>query len=631
MKKSIIISVLILCAMLLALSACGNTGDGKDTTDANVTADQSSTADTTTNASETYPPAPADIKLHSITELNTDGVIDDHIGENFAAIELDYRNYREYSQMALNSSKPFYPRVKRMADGRYIMFYQQGQHSWSTYFIIGNSLTSFKGARVLFQQEAIPEHSDTRCYMTTDAVVLKNGDIIAVSSYRANKKCYTNPELGGLAIRRSTDNGKTWSDIETIYVGMNWEPYIRETESGEIQIFFTHTSHKIYKDGVEHSSGVGLIRSTDGGKTWTPKVDGAPFEAQIVSQYKVFTDSKTGADVFTNQMPCAITLHNGKTFLVYEQALRTSFDQNESFRIGYCFNDDNFSKYIGTNEVGPQGQRTNAYSGAGPYAAQFKSGEIIVSYHWSNTYRYRMSLSNGSSWTAEMRAYDNGGFWGANELTGDHSIAVVAGSTGSDDAKGYYLITGEFRLNHSLNSKIGTVSVDGDPSDWENNKDALFVGSLSETQGSFRYSKDGKYVYCLAEVLDNHLVTGDKVAFFISGGDKNILRITVELDGGIEISKKEANAKTFEKISNSDILSAVAYVGNIDETEGGRDDGYAVEIAIPVELISAFNGSTVYVNCAVYNKDKKSEKSTSDSIDGLSLSEITNWIPVRFK
>ena len=64
-------------------------------------------------------------------------------------------------------------------------------------------------------------------------------------------------------MRRSTDNGVTWSEPVSVYQGVNWEPYLLELSSGEIHCYFTDSS----RTGIEgKDTGTAMVISRDGGQ-----------------------------------------------------------------------------------------------------------------------------------------------------------------------------------------------------------------------------------------------------------------------------------------------------------------------------------------------------------------------------
>ena len=144
----------------------------------------------------------------------------------------------------------------------------------------------FRDEPVSLKNDAGETVRDRRRHMTADAVVLANGDILVVSSYRAEQSYRKAVGDNGLVIRRSTDNGRTWLPAQRIYTGTNWEPFILQLRSGEIQVYFTHTAPKIHLDGFQErrSSGIAIVRSRDNGRTWAPAVTGPPYAAHRVMQ-----------------------------------------------------------------------------------------------------------------------------------------------------------------------------------------------------------------------------------------------------------------------------------------------------------------------------------------------------------
>lgn len=73
----------------------------------------------------------------------------------------------------------------------------------------------------------------------------------------------------GIELRRSTDNGVTWSEPVKIYQGVNWEPFLLELPTGELHCYFTDSS-RTGLEGHDTDTGTAMVVSADGGKTWSP-------------------------------------------------------------------------------------------------------------------------------------------------------------------------------------------------------------------------------------------------------------------------------------------------------------------------------------------------------------------------
>src|SRR5690606_6843445 len=253
------------------------------------------------------------VGIHNIYELNKEeGSLDSHAGEESSSVlELDFNSYVEVPSATLGITNPVYSRIKKKKSGGYILFYQNGQIGSNIYYSNSADLKTWSGGKTVFQETAITssQGADSRRYSSADAVVLTNGDILAVTSFRANKAYRYSPETNGIMIRRSKDNGFTWGPEQVIYTGTNWEPYILELPSGELHCYFTDT------DPVYSNSGTSMVVSNDGGFSWSPSGTGNSYK--VVRQYKYLNQ---GRRIYTDQMPVVRMLNDGKTLAGFMEA-----------------------------------------------------------------------------------------------------------------------------------------------------------------------------------------------------------------------------------------------------------------------------------------------------------------------
>ncbi|MDN5215810.1 sialidase family protein [Fulvivirgaceae bacterium BMA12] len=113
------------------------------------------------------------------------------------------------------------------------------------------------------------------CYRIPALLTAKNGDLIAAIDERVPScdDLRSNADIN-IVIRRSSDNGKTWSEIEPI---VDYTPgesasdpsMILDKVTGEIFMFFNYMN--LY--GAKGEYYFKMVRSQDHGKTWSSPVD----------------------------------------------------------------------------------------------------------------------------------------------------------------------------------------------------------------------------------------------------------------------------------------------------------------------------------------------------------------------
>ncbi|MCK7554628.1 glycoside hydrolase [Chitinophaga sedimenti] len=194
-----------------------------------------------------------------------------------SSLKMNFRTYVSIGQTSLGVTAPNYPRVKKLANGSYMMLYHNNQIGGSVRYATSPDAKTWTYQNELFKSYAITDQdglANERRFSNGDALVLANGDILAVASYRANSGYRQKPLDAGLAIRRSTDNGVTWSTAAQIYQGVNWEPYLLQLPSGEIQCYFTDAARTAV---IGTDTGTDMVVSNDNGVTWTPSFGAAPY------------------------------------------------------------------------------------------------------------------------------------------------------------------------------------------------------------------------------------------------------------------------------------------------------------------------------------------------------------------
>ena len=587
---------------------------------------------TDTTADDTTEPITAEVtevkketvKISAIGELNTDAaIIDSHAGEfSGSSIELDYRNAVSIRATALGTNTAFYPRIKKLSDGSFILFYNTGQTGPSIMYMKSADGVEWGKAKPLAESENLAG-GDRTLYATADAVELQNGDLLVAYSYRTEKTYTKDLSKSGIALRISKDKGETWSEPKTIYVGMNWEPHLLQDKNGTIYCTFTHTAPYVHLYGYNNtirSSGAAIVRSTDNGETWTPEVTGAPYTAQRVMQS--YIGMLDGRKIFNDQMPVMLQLNSGKLMLACE-----SLQLDKKFFISIGYSDDGWAKELGLEEIGPVERSTNLFRGAGPYLAQFPSGETVLSYA-NNSFLVKLGNAEGKDFGTEDKPFasiSSTVMWGTLEKDTDHSVyAAYEDKRTVNNSSITFITYGKLYLNHRINAKNMSAPLTADPADWTQNTDALFIGSVSQAQSAYRFAYDGDKITVLTERLDRKLCEDDKdILFLAAEGATEFLKITVNAEGVDRV--QHYNGKTYESVDKDKIAFAVNTV-----TVGNKDShGYVVEITFDKSLVPGL-AEVLMFNAQLTNVDD-GEKFENDTFGLVSMTDVSTWQTVFLK
>ncbi len=568
--------------------------------------------------------------IHSIDQLNLDDhEPDSHEGQtDRSTLELDYRSMQLLDIDELSTGTAHYPRLKKLADGTFILFYNSGRTGPNIMYITSSDLKTWSEPQTLFAAD------DTFKYATADAAVLDNGDILVCAAKMTDSwgSFVTDMSSSGLVTKRSTDNGKTWSSEQTVYTGMAWEPSVLQLDSGEIQIYFTHTAPYIalygYYDELR-STGSAMIRSVNDGLTWTPNITSHnvnasdPYAAWRVMQQKIgtmtLTELATGKSVeksmFNDQMPVAIQLNNGSIAMVVESYLHFADHpvNGGKYQLSLGFSHDNWATPLGMEEEGPADKLLNIDRAAGPYISQFPSGEVIVSHtNSSSALEYKVFDTTGHTYLRDY-SFNPGvtNLWSASEVISSHKIAMVVddgNDADSAEAATLQISLSELALNHNISAKRQKTTLDGNSADWSENTDAIFVGSLSQAQVSVRSAYDDTYVYFLVEVLDNYLSSSDRVELCISPS------LTSTSSYSITVGPNGLVSKTYGYTAD-----VSKYVNGTIGSDSNTDVGYMVEIRLSKSDLSKISFTdSMYILPKLYNVDGSTSYSY-DSITGANI------------
>ena len=541
--------------------------------------------------------------LHTIDRMNrTSESLNSHAGEERYSVLEPIHEYTALIPAAHleTDGTAIYPRVKRMADGRYIMFCQGGQIASRIYYYTSNDLKTWSGGTLLFEPYGVVTSAgeDTRCFSTADAVVLAGGEILVACSYRANAGYKHNVDCG-IMLRRSTDNGASWSGEQIIFEGANWEPYLLQLPDGRVQCYFTDCLPK------DRNSGTSVITSFDGGDTWENHI-------RVCRQYKY---ENNGVKIYTDQMPCFKLLNDGRTIFGFLEArVEPGGPQAKSkYMMSTVYNHGFDWRPLGENREGPADRETNLFDGCAGYVATFPSGETLISCNIDRQFSLKIGDSgarvfNGRSWEDDwFRPFAGRGFWGSLERVGSHR---VIGAMHCDEG----IQLGVFYLNHRIDAPRTKVKVDGNCAEWQGDQ-ALFIGGDSPVQTVFRAACDGEYLYIAAERKDGTLSENSTMEMYISNGHGDRC-VTVFTEVGPPGLISCSNGGMPVKGVRGACRNAVTETG---------ENGYAAEVAVPLSVLGVSSGDTICFNAVVKGNG------LSDTFTAADVADPSTWMRIRLE
>ena len=521
-------------------------------------------------------------RLRTIDDLNnTPHALNSHAGvEQFSSLEADRTSYRLISKEELNiSGTPTYSRIKRLNNGEWLLLFQGHKIGSYIYYCISKDLKEWSYRKALFTPYPVThsQGEDQRRFSTADAVVLQNGDIIVVCSYRANKG-YRKSIDCGIMMRRSSDNGATWSNEEIIYKGTNWEPYLLLLPDGRIQCYFTDCNP------ATRNSGTSIITSSDNGKSWSEK--------QIVCrQHRCTLDN--GTRIYSDQMPSFRLLNDGKTLLGFLEANTSNLATGEKshYRMSVIRQHGVDWTPLTGDEVGPSDRDSNIIRGAGGYVETFPSGETILSCNIHSRFSLKVGNHtgtefNGQAWDKDwLRPLPKGGYWGSTERIDSHRILATMHCK-----EGIQIIT--LHLNHRITAPRKSVKIDGKSHEWQHDE-ALFIGSDSPSQMVLRAAHDKENLYLLLECNNKDSAVKLRI------GELPQLHISTKGYKGDGIRVKCRKAESDKK-----------------------ERGFIAEVAVPLEKIATERDGDIALWAALIGNDSQDSFSHSSELNRTTWQRI---------
>ena len=541
------------------------------------------------------------VLLHRISEIQPSTEINTHVGEEkWSVLQPIWSDFTLLSPESIidasvseDQRNPYYPRIKKMADGRYLLLFMGGQYGSRCYASISSNLINWSAPTMLLEPVKVTVEgvSDWERYSGPDAAVLPNGDVLAVFSYRATN--HYSKSLGcGLVTMRSKDNGETWSSPQRIYDGATWEPYLLVLPDGRIQCYFTDPIP------ASRNSGTSVLTSTDNGNSWSGKI-------RCSRIYKYDYDGPntayTGQKIFTDQMPSFRVLNDGKTIVGFLEArLETPASNSGSsyYRMSMVYNDGLDWKDLGENSEGPERRQSLVVGGAGGYVSTFPSGEVVISCNINKQFSVKLgdhtATSFGNWESGWLKPFSYEGVWGSTEAEDGNKLIVTVNSS----KKGLQI--GRLWLNHTLDAGTLGVKVDGKGEEWPLTQ-ALYVSTKDGAEVMVRAARDDENLYLVADQYD--LAN---------------LRIMVSDPSPAMAARIEVSSSGAVKTTGAD---AVVKTSSAKTSSGLR--GRVTEVSIPLSALKASAGDAVRIYVSL------SGNSGESALTNAVMSSPSTWQRIR--
>ncbi len=541
-----------------------------------------------------------------------------------------YGTYVRLDKSVTNEDKTLYPRFVKTSAGDYLCFYHYYGNGVSSAgneceYMRSSDLINWSYEKKPFALKAFKDctgANNKRAYAGAHVVRMKDGNLLAVASTRAISQYRLMVPDNGLAIIISTDNGRTWSEEQIIYVGTNWEPMPVVLPDGRIQIYYTDSKHVPQLGENAVSSGSSYIWSDDNGKTWQGGSNDYNQHEEAFAQVRVSID---GLNVLTDQMPAVIALNGSKRLAAAAESFIStgaSYEPYETYiSLAYSDESGNWGQPDNTGRL-PLDRNDNFIEGCAPYLSQFPSGETVLTYNENNVFYMMTGDENARNFANETKVFSQTantgkGYWGSTYCVDSHIL--VAGIGGSESV----MQIGQFYLNHAIKAADHKVTADGDNTDWSSSDEALWICSLGETKATVRSAKDSDNLYFILEVSDKDISKDDYVQVFLADPSKDkIDQTSLRIKASYMGLKNAGNYAGGWKDSEIGAKVSSAYDGTpSDQTDS--DNGYVVEISVPLSSVPVKDGM-VLANFSLFDIKNGGE----DAIVSTADRSTDGWVPV---
>ena len=378
-----------------------------------------------------------------------------------------------------------YPRVHKLKDGTvWITYETQGNIE---YVKSNDDCRTWSEPIILFEKQQQTNKTGQSTFVN-----MSNGELIELADGTILIACNYRPVDGGIvpfaiAIKRSVDNGVSWSDADVIYEAGTtfnngcWEPAFLQIPTGEVQVYFANEGPFMQSD----EQNISMLKSLDSGISWSNEITEVSFRAN-------HRDGMPVPMLLDDEIVVAIEDNLSGQFKPY--TVRTSVNNAWASPILAQSNNRN-SALI---EEYPDA----TYAGA-PYLIAGPDGVSFLSYqttykrnsNWElSTMEVAISDEIARRFTKQTCPFDvpldKEAKWNALGMLNENTIIAVSSTNFSSSSCGVWLIKGYIIPEFNLQSS--NIKLDGSVEDEEWGELPLFVGHTSANQVKVGVKHDGK-------------------------------------------------------------------------------------------------------------------------------------------
>ena len=363
-----------------------------------------------------------------------------------------------------------------------------------------------------------------------DLIQLHDGTIVVGYNPRPSEP-YTEDRRFGIRCKRSTDNGRSWSDEifvnDASYTFQDgcWEPAFLQLPSGELHLYFAD-------EGPYTTNGdqqISLCRSFDGGQTWTKaqKIcyrqgfrDGMPVPILLQPAQEIVVAIEDNGWGYGDFLPTTVrtTLQNN-----WQNYWVSATDKNRDCSLNFDF--------------------CPVATGGAPYLRQLPSGETVISHQspYANDGKIQMRVAVGNNQARDFRAvstpfgeaqHNPQGLWNSLAVIDTGVVVAVSGIGGKIEMiKGY--------PTRQLHAAFGHPAVDGrltlDEGYTRPDATQILLGTDCGTRVVADFAYDLDSLYFIANVFDNTPATGNN--------NPDLVTLLLEVEGSTETAPQPTSYK----------------------------------------------------------------------------------------